>query len=188
MPLPRTADSSNFHGFPAITTEMPDHALRIFSRPSKKLAVCRDEQKVSLCQGGRFSKAPRWRGLCSESVGAFVIRAAFFLTLALSVAAGESATLICQAVCDPGAETDTEACHHGQSAPRISAADDPDCLSIGLAAIATPGVELNRPPSHRATALAVSNEPLMPPFECPFGPTVSSLCVGSPPRAIALRI
>ena len=117
-----------------------------------------------------------------------MIRATFFLTLALTVATGESATRICQAVCDRGAEADAEACHHAQSAAPVSMTNDADCLSIGLPATATPRVELSRPDSHGATPVAVSNEPLMTTFGPPFASTVSFLRAGSPPRTIALRI
>jgi hypothetical protein len=118
-----------------------------------------------------------------------VIRATFFLTLALTVATGESATRICQAVCDRGAEADAEACHHAPSAAQVSMTTDADCLSIGLPAMATPRVELNRPDSHGATPVAVSNEPLLTmTFGRPFASTVSVLCAGSPPRNLALRI
>ena len=118
-----------------------------------------------------------------------MIRATFFLTLALSVATGESAMLICQAVCDRGVEADADACQHAQSAAPVSMSDDGDCLGLGLPATATLRVELDRPDSHRATPVAVSNESLMTTtVGRPFASTVSSLPAGSPPRTVALRI
>jgi hypothetical protein len=117
-----------------------------------------------------------------------VIRAAFFLTLALTVATGESAMLICQAVCDREVDADADACRHAQSAAPASMTDDGDCLGLGLPATATPRVELNRPGSHEATPVAVSNEPLMTTFGRPFASAVSFPPVGSPPRIVALRI
>jgi hypothetical protein len=119
---------------------------------------------------------------------AIVIRAALLLTLALTVATGESAILVCQAVCDRGAEADADACGHAQSAAPVSVTDDGDCLALGLLATTTPRVELDRPDSPGATPVAVSNEPLVRTSGRPFASTISSLPTGSPPRAIALRI
>ncbi len=143
---------------------------------------------MRICFGGLFRDRHAGVGFALNSARAIVIRATFFLTLALTVATGESATRICQAVCDRGAEADADACHHAQSAARISMTNDADCLSIGLPAMATPRVELNRPDSREAIPVAASNEPLMTTFGRPFASTVSFLRAGSPPRTIALRI
>lgn len=127
-------------------------------------------------------------GFALNAARAIVIRATLFLTLALTVATGESGTLVCQALCDRGAEADADACRHAQSAAPVSMTTDADCLSIGLPAMATPRVELNRPDSQGTTPVAVSNEPLMTTFGHPFASTVSFLRAGSPPRTVALRI
>jgi hypothetical protein len=127
-------------------------------------------------------------GFALSSARAIVIRAIFFLTLALTVATGESATLICQAVCDRGTEADADACHHAQSAAPVLTTDDTDCLSISLSAMATPRVELNRPDSHGAAPVAVSNELPMTTCGPAFASKASFLRVGGPPRTIALRI
>jgi hypothetical protein len=116
------------------------------------------------------------------------MRAAFLLILALTVATGESAALMCQTVCDRRAETDADACHGAPSAARISITNGADCRSIGLPATATPRVELNRTDSDAATPIGVSNGPVMMALGRAFAPPVLYVCVGSPPRTIALRI
>lgn len=116
-----------------------------------------------------------------------MIRATFLLTLALTVATGETATLICQAVCDHGADADADICRHASAAP-VSMTNDADCLSLGLQATATPRVELNRPGSHEAMPVAVPNEPSLTTSGRPFASAVSFPPVGSPPRIVALRI
>ena len=105
-----------------------------------------------------FLEATHWRGLCTELGESNCDSCHLFLTLALSVATGESAMLICQAVCDRGVEADADACQHAQSAAPVSMSDDGDCLGLGLPATATLRVELDRPDSHGATPVAVSNE------------------------------
>jgi hypothetical protein len=117
-----------------------------------------------------------------------VIRATFFLTVALTVATGESATLICQAVCERGAEAEADACHYAESALPVLMTNDADCLSIGLPAMATPRVELNQPDAHGAMPVAVSNEPLMTVFGRSFASNICFVRAGSPPRVTALRI
>jgi hypothetical protein len=117
-----------------------------------------------------------------------VIRVTFLLTLALTIATGESAMLVCQAVCDRGVEADADACRHAQSAAPVSISDDADCLGLGLTATATMRVALDRPDSQGTTPVAVSNNPLITAFEPPFRSIASSLPAGSSPRTFALRI
>lgn len=117
-----------------------------------------------------------------------MIRATFFLTLVLTIAIGESAMLMCQAVCAGGVEADADACRHAQSAALVSITDDGDCLALGLPATATLRVELDRPDSHAAAPLAISGEPLLTTLGRPFSSTISSLPAGRPPRTVVLRV
>ena len=117
-----------------------------------------------------------------------MIRAAFILTLALTVAAGESAMLVCQAVCDREVETGDHACRHTESAAPASMNDDEDCLDLGLPATATLRVEIDRPDSHGMTTVAVSNAQGLTAFGRLSAATVSRLPSGSPPRTDVLRI
>ena len=116
-----------------------------------------------------------------------MIRAALYLTLTIAVAAGESVTLICHALCDRPAQAEAETCHHAQSATGVSLTHDADCSGTHLLATATLGTELNRRDTHDATLGAVSNESLMT-FERPRASRAYSQSVGSPPRTVALRI
>lgn len=117
-----------------------------------------------------------------------MIRAAFLLILTLTVATGESATLVCQALCDGAAVADADACHHGQSTAPVSLTNDADCTSVGLPAMAAPRVELTPSDSDELARVAVSNESAMTAFGRLFASTVFSLPVGSPPRTVPLRI
>ena len=89
-----------------------------------------------------------------------MIRATFFLTLALTVATGESAMLICQVVCDRGVEADADACQHAQSAAPVSMSDDGDCLGLGLPVMGAPAIQhmLRNPqvPSHLGHGVSTS--------------------------------
>lgn len=167
---------------------MSEGTLRIFPRHSKKLALrnCR----TNAIQRFHEADVKRHAGVsfAVHSSRATVIRATFLLTLALTIATGESAMLICQAVCDRGVEADADACRHAQSAAPVSISDDADCLGVGLTATATLRVALDRPDPQGTTPVAVSNNPVITAFGRPFWSTASSVPAGSPPRTIALRI
>jgi hypothetical protein len=162
------------------------HDADFFARFEKTRSLTLEEPEGDRVSSA-FSRRHTGVGFALNSSRVIVIRATFLLTLALTVATGETAIRICQAVCDRARGTDTDACRHAQSAVPVSMTGDADCLGLGLPATASLRVELDRPDS-RATTPAAANEPLMTTLGRTLAATSSSLPAGSPPRADVLRI
>ena len=116
-----------------------------------------------------------------------MIRAAFFLTFALMVATGESAPLLCQALCDRAVPAeDVDACDHNQSTAQLSIANDADCTSIGPTAPMRG--EPNWTRSHEGAPVFVRNEPMAATFGRAVAAAPSRLDARNRPRTVALRI
>lgn len=121
-----------------------------------------------------------------------VIRATFFLTVALTLGTNGSAALLCQTFCDRAVPPDAaDACRHNQSPAPISLTNSTDCASVGLPETAVIREETNRPTFAVADhALAVSAFDA-PPIDAPgnaFATPPTPLTVGNRPRTSILRI
>lgn len=121
-----------------------------------------------------------------------MIRAAFFLIVAVTLGTGESARLLCRTLCDRTVPVeDADACHHNQSADQITLTSDRDCADVGLRATAVIGDKTNRATpaaSDEATAVSVSSDPPAATSGRALAATAASLTAGNRPRTVALRI
>jgi hypothetical protein len=121
-----------------------------------------------------------------------VIRAAFALTLVLTLGTGGSATLLCQAFCDRAAAAgSTEACRHNQPTDEPSLTSDASCTTVDLTATAVIRVEQNRstltaPGDAAASALTTHTPAATPGHDIPD--TSALLTLGNQPRNPILRI
>jgi hypothetical protein len=121
-----------------------------------------------------------------------VIRATFFLTLALTLGTGESATLVCQTLCDGAVAAEgADECRHNGSAAQLTVTNDLGCADTDLPTTTVIRDETHRPaPAAQddATAVSVSNGPPAAPPVRAFAHPAASLTIGNRPRALALRI
>jgi len=132
-----------------------------------------------------------WSLLCRPQ-RVIVIRAAFLLTLALTLGAGETATRLCRTFCDRTAPAeDADACPHNQSTNQLTLTTEVDCAGVGL----PPGVVIRdetnratRAAPDKATAVSHSNEPPVAALGRAFAAAASCLHADNRPRAVALRI
>jgi hypothetical protein len=74
-----------------------------------------------------------------------VIRAAFLLTVALTLGTGDSVLLVCRALCDRAAPAAAEACGHTEPATQPAITTNPDCTTVGLPSTAAIGNDAPRP-------------------------------------------
>lgn len=74
-----------------------------------------------------------------------MIRAAFLLTVALTLGTGDSVSLVCRALCDQAAPSAAEACHHTQSAAQPTITTNVDCTTVGLPSTAAIRNDVHRP-------------------------------------------
>lgn len=122
---------------------------------------------------------------------AIVIRAAFLLTFALTLAGGDSVTLVCRALCDRTAPAGAEMCHHTESAAQPTITTNADCNAVGLPSTAIISNEAHRPGlsiPDAATAVSVAITPAATASAHAFAPGGASPTPGIEPRTIALRI
>ena len=121
-----------------------------------------------------------------------MIRAAFLLTLALMLCAGESATLLCRTFCDRIVPVeDADACRHNQSTDQITLTSDRDCADAGQPATAVIGDKANLASpaaSDEATAVSVSSDPPAATSGRALAATAASLTAGNRPLTVALRV
>lgn len=129
--------------------------------------------------------------LAVQSAELTVIRAAFFLTLALTFGVTNSAALFCQSWCDrvPVAAGDDE-CRHNESTTQIALTGGIDCASIGLPA--TPVIRVaptrSATPSDYDTAVDPPNNAPAVTARYAAATGDARLITDSTPRVIALRI
>lgn len=120
-----------------------------------------------------------------------MIRAAFLLTFALTLAGGETVTLVCRALCDRTAPAAAETCHHTESAAQPTITTNADCTAVGLPWTAAIRNEAHRPgPSFpdAAGAASVVIRPAATASAHAFASGGISPTLAIEPRTIALRI
>jgi hypothetical protein len=123
-----------------------------------------------------------------------VIRATLFLTLALTIGTGESATLLCQTLCDGAVAAEgagADECRHNGSAAQLTVTNDLGCAGTNVPTTAAIRDETHRPAraaQDEATAVSVSNGPPAAPPVRAFAHAAASLTIGNRPRLLALRI
>jgi hypothetical protein len=129
-----------------------------------------------------------WSLLCTPQSLA-VFRAAFFLTLALTLGVTNSAPLFCQWWCDrpPGADT----CTHNGSTTQIVLTGRVDCASVDLPATAAIRDDSTRSAAasdHHDIAIDPSNNAHTVTSRYAAATAAARLIAGNTSRVIALRI